>query len=104
MRQVRLPEVVGRLVLSRRGDAGIGDIRDMVVSKSIPGPSPTQGNLTTRAILSEYVEHVLSFIDADALAREVSVERVLQRIMETVPAAWVHPGRPQSLPHPGVAT
>ena len=53
-------------------------------------------------VAPEILRHRL-VLTYDALAREVSVERVLQRIMETVPAAWVHPGRAQALPHPGVA-
>jgi MoxR-like ATPase len=53
-------------------------------------------------VAPEILRHRL-VLTYDALAREVSVEHVLQRLMATVPAAWVHPGRAQSLPDPGIA-
>jgi phosphomannomutase len=56
-------KLVRREAFPLSGDAGIGDIRDMVVGKSIPNPLRSQGSLATRAILNEYVDHVLSFID-----------------------------------------
>jgi phosphomannomutase len=45
------------------GDAGIGEIRDLIAENKIPPAAGTRGTVTTRAILGEYVEHVLSFID-----------------------------------------
>jgi phosphomannomutase len=60
-------KLVRREAFPLSGDAGIGDIRDMVVSRSIPSPSRPHGSLTTSAILNEYVEHVLSFIDGDVV-------------------------------------
>ena len=51
----------GALPLS--GDAGIGDIRDMIAGDRLPPPAAAQGTLTTREILPQYVEKVLSFID-----------------------------------------
>ncbi len=53
-------------------------------------------------VAPEILRHRL-VLTYDALAREVSVEHVLQRLMATVPAAWVHPGRGQALPDPGIA-
>ena len=53
-------------------------------------------------VAPEILRHRL-VLTYDALAREVSVEHVLQRLMATVPAAWVHPGRAQALPDPGIA-
>jgi MoxR-like ATPase len=52
-------------------------------------------------VAPEILRHRL-VLTYDALAREVSVEHVLQRLMATVPAAWVHPGRAQALPDPGI--
>jgi phosphomannomutase len=49
------------------GDAGIGDIRDMIESGSIPPPPARRGTLTTRDVVADYVEHVLSFIDLSAI-------------------------------------
>ena len=43
-------------------DAGIGEIRDMVTSGSIPA-STRRGTLSTRPILNDYVTRVLEFID-----------------------------------------
>ncbi len=51
----------GALPLS--GDAGIGDIRDMLASDRLPPPAVTPGETTSRDILPRYVEKVMSFID-----------------------------------------
>ena len=45
------------------GDAGIGDIRDMIAADRLPPPAATPGRLTTRDLVSPYVEKVMSFID-----------------------------------------
>ncbi len=46
------------------GDAGIGQIRDMIATGTIPEPSGPRGTLTTNdGLLDDYVAHVLSFID-----------------------------------------
>jgi phosphomannomutase len=45
------------------GDAGIGDIRDMIANDRLPPPATTPGRLTTRDIVDPYVEKVMSFID-----------------------------------------
>ena len=45
------------------GDAGIGDIRDMIANDRLPPPSGPRGSLTSRHVLPEYVEKVMSFID-----------------------------------------
>jgi phosphomannomutase len=46
------------------GDAGIGDIRDMIADSAIPPPAKRRGDVTNRIVLDAYVEHVMSFIDA----------------------------------------
>ena len=51
----------GALPLS--GDAGIGDIRDMIAGDRLPPPAAQKGTLTTRNTLPQYVEKVMSFID-----------------------------------------
>ena len=51
----------GALPLS--GDAGIGDIRDMIANDRLPAPGPVRGGLTTRNVVDDYVEKVMSFID-----------------------------------------
>src|SRR6186713_91506 len=45
------------------GDAGIGDIRDMIASDRLPAPAATRGGVTTRDVLPGYVDKVMSFID-----------------------------------------
>jgi phosphomannomutase len=49
------------------GDAGIGDIRDMIAHDRLPAASGTRGSLTTRDILPDYVEKVMSFIDPSVI-------------------------------------
>jgi phosphomannomutase len=46
------------------GDAGIGDIRDMVVNDRLPAPAARPGAISHRDILPGYIDKVLSFIDA----------------------------------------
>jgi phosphomannomutase len=45
------------------GDAGLGDIRDMIANDKLPPPAARQGGISTRDVLPEYVEKVMSFID-----------------------------------------
>jgi phosphomannomutase len=45
------------------GEAGIGDIRDMIVNGQLPAPAATPGALSTSPVLDDYVTHVMSFID-----------------------------------------
>ncbi|HYT74495.1 MAG TPA: phosphomannomutase/phosphoglucomutase [Vicinamibacterales bacterium] len=45
------------------GEAGIGDIRDMIAHDRLPPPAAAPGSLTQRTVVDDYVEHVLSFID-----------------------------------------
>jgi phosphomannomutase len=45
------------------GDSGIGDIRDMVVSKSLPPAAARQGQRTQGHVLDDYATAVLGFVD-----------------------------------------
>jgi phosphomannomutase len=45
------------------GDAGIGDIRDMIANDRIPKPTRPPGRREPRHVLDAYVEKVLSFVD-----------------------------------------
>ena len=49
------------------GDAGIGDIRDTIAANKLPPPAPKPGSLSHADVLSDYVKHVLSFIDLSVL-------------------------------------
>jgi phosphomannomutase len=45
------------------GDAGIGDIRDMIVSGTLAAPAAARGALSTETVVDDYVKHVMGFID-----------------------------------------
>ena len=49
------------------GDAGIGDIRDMIATDRLPPPAAKPGALANRSVVSDYVEKVMSFVDATAI-------------------------------------
>ncbi len=49
------------------GEAGIGDIRDMIATDRIPAPAPSRGQVSTKDVLDAYVAHVMSFIDASII-------------------------------------
>jgi phosphomannomutase len=45
------------------GEAGISDIRDMILAGRLPSPAPRRGPVTTGDVVDAYVDHVMSFID-----------------------------------------
>ncbi len=49
------------------GDAGIGDVREMIAGDRVPPPAPRRGEVTTKDALDGYVKHVLSFIDPNLI-------------------------------------
>ncbi len=56
-------KMVRRGALPLSGDAGIGEIRDMVASDAIPAPAGGPGRVESRNVVDAYVAKVLSFID-----------------------------------------
>ena len=60
-------KLVRRQALPLSGDAGIAEIRDMVIGDRIPPPPAARGRLRSAKILDDYVEHVLGFIDPAAV-------------------------------------
>jgi phosphomannomutase len=56
-------KLVRRDAFPLSGDAGIGDIRDMIVNDTLPAPAKTQGSLSQNDVVEDYRKHVLSFID-----------------------------------------
>jgi phosphomannomutase len=56
-------KMVRREAFPLSGDAGIGDIRDMIASGRLPAPSAAPGSISTRDVVNDYVAHVMSFID-----------------------------------------
>lgn len=55
----------GALPLS--GDAGLGEIRDMIVNDALPSPPRPRGSVTSRNIIEQYVEKVMTFVDPDLI-------------------------------------
>ncbi len=49
------------------GDAGIGDIREMIAHDRIPQPTRPPGTRETRSMMDDYIEKVLSFIDPKSI-------------------------------------
>ena len=60
-------KLVRRQALPLSGDAGIGDIRDMIQSESIPAPAGPPGRLSEAVLLDAYLDHVLGFIDPSVI-------------------------------------
>jgi phosphomannomutase len=60
-------KMVRREAFPLSGDAGIGEIRDMVVGDSIPAPTLPTGRYETQEMLDAYVETVMGFIDPSVI-------------------------------------
>src|SRR5918998_561465 len=60
-------KMVRREAFPLSGDAGIGDIRDMIAGGHLPAPAAARGTVTTRDVIDAYIEHLLGFIDVDAI-------------------------------------
>ena len=56
-------KLVQREALPLSGDAGLSDIRDMILNETIPDPTTRKGTYTEGEIKDQYLDHVLSFID-----------------------------------------
>lgn len=56
-------KLVRREAFPLSGEAGIGDIRDMIASGQLPAEAATRGSLTTMDVMDDYVAHVMSFVD-----------------------------------------
>src|SRR5512145_864710 len=60
-------KMVRREAFPLSGDAGIGDIRDMIAAGTLPPPAAQRGRVRERRLEVPYVEHVLSFIDPSVI-------------------------------------
>ena len=49
------------------GDAGIGEICDMITNGTLPPPATQRGTVTQRDVVSDYVDTVLSFVDPSSI-------------------------------------
>jgi phosphomannomutase len=56
-------KLVRREAFPLSGDAGIGDIRDMITADQLPPVAPSPGGLSQMDVFDDYIEHVFSFID-----------------------------------------
>jgi phosphomannomutase len=56
-------KMVRREAFPLSGDAGIGDIRDMIVGRQLPPAADRPGSLSQKNVVDDYVKHVLGFID-----------------------------------------
>ncbi len=56
-------KMVRREAFPLSGDAGIGDIRDMIAAGRLPPEAARPGGLSQKHVLDDYVEQVLGFID-----------------------------------------
>jgi phosphomannomutase len=60
-------KMVGPGALPLSGDAGIGEIRDMIVDDALPPEAATPGAAESRDLLEDYLDAVLGFIDPSAV-------------------------------------
>src|SRR4029079_16659062 len=60
-------KMVRREAFPLSGDAGIGDIRDMIAGGTVPSAAAQRGRVNERQLDTPYVEHVLSFIDPSVI-------------------------------------
>jgi phosphomannomutase len=49
------------------GEAGIKEMKEMIVAGAIPAPPATPGTIEQRNVMERYTEHVMGFIDASAI-------------------------------------
>jgi phosphomannomutase len=77
-------------------DSGLDEVRDLAAKES-PSPVPAHGTVTTKNLVEEYIDHVLSFVDAEQMAPLTVVADaangmaglVLPAIFERLPAKLV---------------
>ena len=60
-------KMVRREAFPLSGEAGIKEMKDMIVAGAIPPPAATPGTVERRDIMDRYVQHVMSFVDPSAI-------------------------------------
>jgi phosphomannomutase len=60
-------KMVRQEALPLSGDAGLSEIRDMIVGDRVPPPAARAGSIASSDIVDAYVEHVMAFIDPSAV-------------------------------------
>jgi phosphomannomutase len=56
-------KMVRKEALPLSGDAGLGDIRDMIANGTLPPPAAAPGTRSTRDVVDAYIGHIMAFID-----------------------------------------
>ncbi len=56
-------KLVGREARPLSGDAGINEIRDMIMARELPSSKPAMGGYERADALDRYLEHIFTFID-----------------------------------------
>jgi phosphomannomutase len=49
------------------GEAGIKEMKEMIVGGTIPAPPKTPGSISSAQLMDRYIEHVLSFVDEQSI-------------------------------------
>ena len=60
-------KMVRREAFPLSGEAGIKEMKEMIVAGTIPAPPAKRGAVETRDIMDRYIKHVLSFVDVKAI-------------------------------------
>ena len=60
-------KMVRREAFPLSGEAGIKEMKEMIVAGTIPAPPAKAGTVETRDIMDRYIKHVLSFVDVKAI-------------------------------------
>ncbi|MCC7177891.1 MAG: phosphomannomutase/phosphoglucomutase [Acidobacteria bacterium] len=60
-------KMVKREAFPLSGEAGIKEMKDMILAGAIPAPPATPGPIARRDVLDRYTAHVMSFIDASII-------------------------------------
>ena len=56
-------KLVRREAFPLSGEAGLGEIHDMIAKGTLPAPAGSPGTLSAMDVIDDYVAHVMSFID-----------------------------------------
>jgi phosphomannomutase len=60
-------KMVKREAFPLSGEAGIKEMKEMILAGTIPAPPSTPGTLEQRTVMDRYIEHVMGFIDASII-------------------------------------
>src|SRR5215203_2477825 len=82
------------------GDAGLGEIRDAIVSGELPDPAEYPGSVEETDITEDYAKHCLGFIDTEGLRPlKIVIDAGNGMAGKMVPPIFEHLWRPGRHPH-----